>query len=283
MFKRLELYGHAFAEMMSTPMNVRTQTVMDHDACLYYMINGRGEIYSPTEKVSIKAKESVLMKCGNYVGCVLDATPVDMHESIGFHFHPEVVQKLVAAGKLTFNKPEDRPDASAVKFNSSPELESYVQGILFYFDHPEYVTEQMIELKVQELLLILIKDGEEHPLVTSILSRLYKKEEVEFDKVIEANLYNNLSIPELALLTHRSESTFKRDFKKYYQQSPAKYFRNKRLDKAAGLLKSSELPVSEVAWECGFESPAHFSKTFFDRFNEWPRDFRQLSHSNSTA
>lgn len=267
--------------MVSSPENMRLPNVMDNDACLYYILNGQGEIFSPTEKVTIAPKESVLMKCGSYIGCFVGASPTNPHESIGFHFHPDVVQKLVEGGKLTFPKSRMKSESQTVHFTGSPELEMYIQGMLFYLDNPSLVTEELIELKVQELLLILIKEGDSHPLVTDLLSRLYKREEFEFNRVIESNLYNNLSVPELAILTNRSESTFKRDFKKYYGDSPARYFRHKRLEKAAHLLQSTELPINEVAWDCGFESAAHFSKAFHDSYSLWPRDYRLSQIGNS--
>lgn len=277
------LHGHVFAEKMRVAESFRMPNIMDNDACLFYIIKGKSEVYSPTEKVVMEADESVLMKCGNYIGCAVDATPTNMHESVGFHFHPDVVQKLVSSGRLAFDPVQTNEVVSAVRLSGNEQLRVYVEGLKYYLDHPEQATDAFIELKMQELMLILINSGKALPFISSVLSRLYKKEEVAFNQVIEANMYNNLSIPEMAILTHRSESTFKRDFKKYYGDSPARYLRQKRVEKAADLLVKSDLAVSEVAWECGFENAAHFSKTFFDHFDAWPRDYRMTQMQKPTA
>jgi AraC-like DNA-binding protein len=92
--------------------------------------------------------------------------------------------------------------------------------------------------------------------------------------MIEANQYNNFTIEELAFLTHRSESTFKRDFKKWYGEPPAKYLKERRLQKALSLLHQPEYSVNEVAWECGFENAAHFSTSFSKRFGKSPKKYR---------
>lgn len=248
---KLTINGHVFAEMMQSPADIRMPNIMDNDACLYYILNGRGEVYSPTEKVVIQQKDSVLMKCGSYIGCFLDASPTNMHESVGFHFHPEVVQRLVKAGRLKFPESSSEEPVSAVKLAANRQLENYVSGLMYYLEHPEEASESFLEIKLEELFTILLTSGNTLPFLTNVISRLYLKQEVEFNKVIEANVFNNLSIPELAILTNRSESTFKRDFKKYYGQSPAKYLREQRLERAAELLRMSQSQISEVAWECG--------------------------------
>ncbi|NQV51942.1 MAG: helix-turn-helix transcriptional regulator [Flavobacteriales bacterium] len=271
---QLKLHGHVFAEMMVTDQEMRRPNIMDNDACLYYILNGTGEIYSPTEKVVIHKHDSVLMKCGNYIGCFVDAYPGNEHKSVGFHFNPELVRQLVKDGKLTFAVPIRREEVSAVRFAENEQLNNYVDGLMYYLEHPDSASEPFIELKMQELLMILLQSGKAEPLLAEVLGRMYEPQQIEFDRVIEANLYHNLSIPELALLTNRSESTFKRDFKRFYSTSPAKFFREKRLTKASELLLQSALQINEIAWDCGFESAAHFSKAFFQVFGKWPREYR---------
>ena len=64
--------------------------------------------------------------------------------------------------------------------------------------------------------------------VKHILASLYTEEHIELEPIIEANLFNNLTIAELAHLTAKSESTFKREFKKAYGDSPSIYKKKQR-------------------------------------------------------
>ena len=75
-------------------------------------------------------------------------------------------------------------------------------------------------------------------------------------------------------LSHRSLSTFKRDFRKYYNQSPGKWLSQKRLDYSAVLLKNPALNVSQVALDCGFEDLSHFSRAFKEKFGTSPAKLR---------
>ena len=105
---------------------------------------------------------------------------------------------------------------------------------------------------------------------------MFSRDEINFKEVIEANLYNNLTIEELAILTNLSLSSFKREFNKQYNCSPAKYIRQRRLEKAAKLLQSTSLRVSDIAYDCGYQDVAHFSKAFLKEYDATPTGYREL-------
>ncbi|MGQ9902427.1 MAG: helix-turn-helix domain-containing protein [Fimbriimonadales bacterium] len=56
--------------------------------------------------------------------------------------------------------------------------------------------------------------------------------------------------------------------------SPSEYLTELRLRRAATLLVSTNLSVSEIALEVGYLSLSHFSRVFRDRFGKTPRAFR---------
>ena len=94
---------------------------------------------------------------------------------------------------------------------------------------------------------------------------------------MEANFRYNLSLEDYAKLCHRSLSSFKRDFQNHFQEAPGRWLLRKRLDYAASLLHNSNMNVSEVAFESGFENVSHFSRAFKERFKEPPNLYRVLS------
>jgi len=56
------------------------------------------------------------------------------------------------------------------------------------------------------------------------------------------------------------------------------FIRNIRLKKAAQLLIETDLPISEIAYKTGFNSPGYFTKCFTAEFGKNPRDFSQKRH-----
>lgn len=52
------------------------------------------------------------------------------------------------------------------------------------------------------------------------------------------------------------------------------YINNFRLDKAKGLLMTTTMNISEIAYSCGFSSPNYFSTAFKTKYEMTPKDFR---------
>jgi AraC-like DNA-binding protein len=52
------------------------------------------------------------------------------------------------------------------------------------------------------------------------------------------------------------------------------FLKQKRLEKAARLLKSGNMRVSQIARRCGFDSENYFRQQFRERFGMSPRQFR---------
>lgn len=271
----LDLYGHPFAQCFTLSQNYRLPREMRNDACLAYVQTGKQEIFSPTQKLVAQDGESILMKCGNYIANFTDVTPINEFKSVVFHLDPSSIKRAFGDRDLSFlnsAKSNERMDP-ALKVNRSPLLDSFVESLMPYFNNPSLVSEALLATKLQELVYILSDSGK-NSIATYILGSLRTPEQLIFEEIVQANLYNSLSIPELAFLTSRSESTFKREFKKYFGLSPAKYIRKCRLEKAAELLKNESLQISEIAYDVGFENAAHFSTTFVNHFGKSPKEYR---------
>ena len=272
---KLLLYGKPFVECFSLNQEYKVENPMKDDACFIFVQQGHQEIFSPLEKIELADEDSVLMKCGNYIANFVGASPESEFKSIVFHLDPELIRRAFGAQSPEFLKPQFVPENSqlAIKVNKGFLINNFVNSIRDYFSNPESITDDLLAIKLQELIIIL-SDGGRNPLANHIIGTLYIPEEVDFKQVISSNLYNRLSLAELAFLANRSESTFKRDFKKRYGESPARYFKRRKLEKSAELLVGSHQPISSIAWQCGFENTAHFSTSFNAHFGKSPRDYR---------
>ena len=107
------------------------------------------------------------------------------------------------------------------------------------------------------------------------------KRSYEFKQIIDTHIFSDLGPNELAQLTNLSLSSFKRMFKKTYHDTPANYFKQKRLEKAAEFLILTDKSIGEIAYECGFKEIAHFSFCFKEKFGISPSLYRMnLTHKN---
>lgn len=69
---------------------------------------------------------------------------------------------------------------------------------------------------------------------------------------------------------------FQRQFKRAFQESPHEFLTRLRLEQAQKLLAKSNLSVSEICLEVGYESLGSFSTLFARRAGCPPTDFRKI-------
>lgn len=247
---------------------------MPDEACFYFVKTGKAGVYSAVEKHHFKSDEGVVMQCGNYINEYLENNEGSYCEAIAVHFFPEVLSLIYDHEFPDFLVQMDEiVPAPLEKVEASELLSAYIQGLEFYFDNPKLVSEELIKLKLKELLLLLAKT-DNVGIIRSLLSGVFDQQRYSFIEVVEANVYSNLTIEEIAKLSNLSLSSFKREFKKEYNDSPARYIKNRKLEKAAKLLRNTDLRVSEVCYSSGFNDLAHFSRTFQSKFGLSPSKYR---------
>mgnify|MGYP000070182426 CR=1 FL=1 len=79
---------------------------------------------------------------------------------------------------------------------------------------------------------------------------------------INSNYSNLLSIDELSKITNLSKYYFCRLFKEITHLTPIDYINKFRVEKAIELIKNTNLSISEIAFEVGFNNVSYFIKIF---------------------
>ena len=88
-------------------------------------------------------------------------------------------------------------------------------------------------------------------------------------------LDQELPLSRLAAAGGLSLSQFVRAFRDATGTPPHRYLLGLRIDKARELLEQTDLPVIEVALNCGFGQPSHFATSFREATGFSPRAWRQ--------
>ncbi len=96
---------------------------------------------------------------------------------------------------------------------------------------------------------------------------------------IDANFKEDINIPKVEEICHYSYRNINRIFEALHNETIGKYVKRLRLEKAAQFLKYSEMEVSDIAYEVGFEDRAAFSKAFKNKYNSSPSAFRKSNES----
>lgn len=107
----------------------------------------------------------------------------------------------------------------------------------------------------------------------------YHKEIIETISFINENVETPLKISELANKANLSERSFLRAFAAHTGMPPKKYIINKKMQKSAILLITTDLSVQELSYKFGFYSPFQFSRDFKKHFGCSPTDYRARQKS----
>lgn len=91
---------------------------------------------------------------------------------------------------------------------------------------------------------------------------------------IEQRLDEDLDLSCISAEIGISPSQLARGFRRWYGCSVWEYLCGARLEKAAGFLDDSDIPISEIALKCGFYDQSHFGNMFRRRFGTTPGLFR---------
>lgn len=91
---------------------------------------------------------------------------------------------------------------------------------------------------------------------------------------INSHVTEPIYVGDLAKLCLLSESAFRKHFLASMKETPNEYINRLRLEKAAELLLSTDIPISSLASELGFYDCAYFHKLFKKRYARSPGDFR---------
>ncbi|QTN38921.1 helix-turn-helix transcriptional regulator [Cryomorphaceae bacterium] len=253
----------------STPMDM--QGSIQDFACFFYMVEGNMLSYDSRGVHRIGENEAVVKNCNNYVQRYVPAKGGEECEAIAIYLYPDLLKTIYKNEVPSFLKADG--NQSPPQFVDNRLIEQYVTNLSIYFEEPSLLDEELGILKLKELMMILLK-SENYENIRQLLSEIFAPVNMEFVQTIERNLFNSLSMDQLAFICNMSLSTFKREFKKEFGESPARYIKNRRLEHAANRILCTTEPISSIAYDSGFQDVTTFSANFHNKYDLSPSAYR---------
>lgn len=242
--------------------------------CSYiaYVLSGRRIFHKHSKSWELKEGTCVFVKKGTHI------SEKPQHEGwcvMVFFIPDDFLKQLVNENRNSFsmrNLPAADDDL-VIPLDVNELSKSFFVSMLPYFSQASPPPENLLELKFKELVLSLLINNNNKQFL-SFLNDLGNKTTTSIAEVMQNNFAFNLTVQEYAKLSCRSVPTFNREFKKLFNDTPAKWVLKKRLSLAKGLLENSSLSVADVCYECGFENQTHFSRVFKENIGVSPLHFR---------
>ncbi|MEJ0029526.1 MAG: AraC family transcriptional regulator [Bacteroidota bacterium] len=279
--KKIDLYGKPLMQKVVVKPPFEFPFPVSDYACFLFSLEGDMQFHVDDEEILIPTHYSLFLNCMNTGKKISNSSSSNKNEIVVISFHPDILKKIYEKDlPFLLQRPKTIvTNQSSEKINNDFLIQKYIEGLLFYFENPSLVNDEILILKLKEIILLLSQTRNADTILT-ILSQLFSPTTYTFKQIIEANIFSQVGIEELAQRTNLSVSSFKREFAKLYDDSPANYIKTKRLEKAAELLLASDNRITEIAFECGFNDLPNFTKSFHDKYNVAPTSYR--SNMNST-
>lgn len=266
----------------------------DTQICLYY--NDENENYPPhwhtPFEVIMPVKNGYTVVVGEQhyelrEGDILLICPGIVHEL----FAPESGERIIFQPSLSQIQIREldflisllRPAVLITK-EEFPDFHPVAQKLMLEIKEEYFLCEPYYETAIySRFMRILVDIGRlhgalKHPVSDASNSRQkdYLDKFLYITNYINEHFAENLSLEQVADLAGFSKYHFTRLFKQYTDTSFYKYLNQKRIDYAKTLLLDPDLPVIDVALQCGFSSLSAFLRMFKQLNKCTPTEFRNM-------
>jgi AraC-like DNA-binding protein len=260
-----------FARWKTNVYKSREPIVLHANAFLF-VLKGTKVLLDGNTQLEVSVGQTLLLRKG--IHFMSEYIPEgDFFEALLIYFTDALLERFLQ--ELNYAATPRGPQQDYALLGTSPLLSSFVQQYMQYFALAAPL-DKLLELKTTELFYILATD-KALGAVDFFISLVQQPSDL---KMLMSKVYKeHFTVQELAEISGRSLSSFKREFEKHFGETPARWMIRQRLTDAKWLLSYTPKSIADIAYELGFESISHFDKAFKRQFGTTPSVYRKGSVS----
>jgi len=251
--------------------------IMLQQNLLTFLIAGEKTVHFAGTQVTVQPHQFVMLAAGNCLMSEKMATKKGDYHSILLFFDSNLLADF-------FNRHATLPGQQTNQSTTHPfllfEKDEYLVNFTHSLDcllngdntiHPE-----LQKVKLEELFLYL---AAQYPGKIQQIRKMSPEptDDLIIRQAITSHLNSNITVEELAFLCNMSLSSFKRKFARIYGNSPNRWLLEKRMERAAKLLRHHTRKASEIYYEFGYENLSSFIQSFKQIYGITPKQY-QLSN-----
>jgi len=167
-------------------------------------------------------------------------------------------------------------DLHSTLVNTSPEMD-FLHFYILQLVQSRSGSKLQIDNLVMEVIEKTLGAVTDYKPNEKINARLKKNHLITIERAkeyITNNFTLDISLMEIAEYSHVSLFHFSRIFKTFTSFSPHQFLLNVRLQHAATILRTTSMPVADVAFSSGFNSIEYFTSAFRQKYKCPPTKFR---------
>lgn len=242
-------------------------TMFLEEHLLMMVLDGTITLHYGKQTYIVHKHEMILLRKATVVSYEKEGNPdnTNVFDSLMFCLKDELLKEFLTLQNVRI--PRMTEEIRNTVNPMSDCLIAFAHSLKPYFNAPASVNPGLLKLKIMEMLYNVSECSKN--MFRQIL-QLRQPVRTDIRQVVEQHYASPVTLPELAYLSGRSLSSFKRDFQSTYNMPPAQWIREHRLSRAKEMLQSTTMSVSEVCYSLGFENPTHFSRIFKEHYGMPP-------------
>lgn len=272
LFNRFEVGELLFVEY-TCPIEEESMVVWSQSDYLVHVLSGKKSWRTPEGVHTISAGQTLFIKKGAaIINQFFDEDFCMLVFFISDEFICNTIREISVQTDHTLLAAA--ADLNAITVENTAIMQAYYQSMLTYFSGEVTPTNDLLILKIKELIINILSSPN-HKILASYFKSLAGRQKISVRQIMETNFCYNLSLADFAKLCHCSLSTFKRAFHQQFGMTPGRWLIDKRLAYATILLQKMDLNISQIVFECGFEDQSHFSRVFKQKYGVSPNQYRK--------
>ncbi len=158
------------------------------------------------------------------------------------------------------------------KVSKNKEIQDIVESIIVELYEGDIVSKAKTKLLVGLLLVELIKSTEDMEVFSG--DNYEKKMIIDILKYIDDN-YKDASLIQISYILKQNDYKVSKLIKKHLNCTFKELLQDKKLTKSAELLIYTNMPITQIIEEVGYENLTYFYKIFKAKYNMTPKDYRK--------
>lgn len=256
MFFYIHSLGHFYCDH-----NYKVERDRFDSYLLMYVAAGEGLVTINNKQQHIKENDIVLINC--YKPHIYETN--SFMEIIWTHFDGNISRDY-------FNIINERA-GNVINSGNSTLIQDYLLSMVEDFRKNKIINEAILSCNIQRILAELLILSTENPAGNPGNSINYIEESIKY---IRSNYRKRISLKDISASVCMSPYHFSRIFKRETGYSPYEYVTMLRLNHAKTLLKTTDLSIKEISFECGFNSEMSFITAFKNHTKLTPTKFRRI-------
>jgi AraC-like DNA-binding protein len=242
-----------------------------HDSMWFYIVEGEGRGWTGTPANKFRYKSGSLILLAPDTEHLIEPADNAQSHVIAVHFHARAFSAISVLSLLGMPSVWTSPDDSLATASMRLVKE-------FALKKPGWRV--AMQADVGSVLFQLIRRGAPQLKPEVMLSSLSDMPRlVTVFQHIEDNLHDSeLSVINMARHAYLSEVQFRKIFRRMTGDSPLRFVRRRRVERACAMLHASTDSVSNIAEACGFSDAPFFHRVFKAWTGLTPREYRNGEH-----